>query len=316
MTHDLDVVLNGEPSAAGTLAVLRVQGDDAASFLQGQLTQDVLLMQSHELRLAAWCSAKGRMLASFWLCKAAPNDFLLVCSQDIAHAVIKRLTLFVLRAKCRVSDASQDFMLHGLAGASAAKAIKNIALDAMPMRAVISKDSKILMRLPDAHCDGQAVPRTMLLTPATHAEPAPPTLPGALAHWQWLEVMTGIATITQPVQEAFVPQMINYESVDGVNFKKGCYPGQEVVARSQFRGAIKRRGFLVSSSAPLVAGQEIFDLRDADQPCGLVAQAASWHGLHRAVVCLQTSAQDAPALRAGEAAIALLPLPYIIKDDI
>jgi len=117
-----------------------------------------------------------------------------------------------------------------------------------------------------------------------------------------------------------VPQMLNYESVDGVNFKKGCYPGQEVVARSQFRGTLKRRAYLAHAEAPMAAGQEVLAAADPSQPCGLVAQAAAAPaGGYDAIVSLQISAAEAGALRLGAAegpALSLLPLPYPLRDDI
>ena len=106
--------------------------------------------------------------------------------------------------------------------------------------------------------DGQ--PRALCVQPA--GTPAPAGAPLAEALWEWGEVRSGVATITQPIVEAFVPQMLNYESVGGVNFKKGCYPGQEVVARSQFRGTLKRRAFVAHADAELAAGQEVFQAAD------------------------------------------------------
>jgi folate-binding protein YgfZ len=133
-------------------------------------------------------------------------------------------------------------------------------------------------------------------------------------------VRSGVATITQPIVEAFVPQMLNYESVGGVNFKKGCYPGQEVVARSQFRGTLKRRGYIVHAEAPLSVGQEAFHESDREQPAGLVAQAApAPSGGFDAIVSLQVSAAGGGMLTAGGpdgAQLALLPLPYFLLEDI
>jgi folate-binding protein YgfZ len=137
--------------------------------------------------------------------------------------------------------------------------------------------------------------------------------------WQVGEVMSGIAWVELATFEAFVPQMLNYESVDGVNFKKGCYPGQEVVARSQFRGILKRRAFIVQSTVPMSAGQEVFSSLDATQPCGLVAQTASDGANHVAVVELQLSATENSTLFLGAAegpVLNLLPLPYVLRDDI
>ena len=124
--------------------------------------------------------------------------------------------------------------------------------------------------------------------PATPRRPARRWTPPL---WQWGEVRSGIATITAPMVEAFVPQMLNYESVGGVNFKKGCYPGQEVVARSQFRGTLKRRAFIAHADAELAAGQEVFQAADPEQPAGIVAQAApAPGGGWDAIVSLQLAA--------------------------
>jgi hypothetical protein len=149
--------------------------------------------------------------------------------------------------------------------------------------------------------------------------PAPVGAPLSPGDWLWGEVRSGVATVTQPIVEAFVPQMLNYESLGGVNFKKGCYPGQEVVARSQFRGTLKRRGYLAHSDAAMQAGQEIYEAADDDQPCGLVAQAAAAPGGGvDAIVSLQTaSAQGVLQLgQPGGPALTLLPLPYALLEDI
>jgi folate-binding protein YgfZ len=137
--------------------------------------------------------------------------------------------------------------------------------------------------------------------------------------WQVGEVMSGIAWVEPATFEAFVPQMLNFESVDGVNFKKGCYPGQEVVARSQFRGTLKRRAFIAQCHEPMSAGQEVYASADASQPCGLVAQAASEGQHHVAVVELQLSAIENSSLHLGAATgptLTLLHLPYALREDI
>jgi folate-binding protein YgfZ len=133
--------------------------------------------------------------------------------------------------------------------------------------------------------------------------------------------MSGVSTISQPLFEALVPQMLNYESVGGVNFKKGCYPGQEVVARSQFRGILKRRAYIVRGSSPMHAGQEIFSTMDPDQACGVVVQAAAepgtaaWVGI--AALQVQAAEQGGLALdSAGDSSVELLPLPYALLDDV
>ena len=193
-----------------------------------------------------------------------------------------------------MSDASDEFQVLGLAGdAVAGKA------DVLPLYPALDQ------------------PRAFWLAPLDVAAPVDPALSAEL--WQVGEVMSGIAWVELATFEAFVPQMLNYESVDGVNFKKGCYPGQEVVARSQFRGTLKRRAFIVESTAPMTAGQEVFSSLDATQPCGLVAQAAADGAHHVAVVVLQLSATENSSLHLGAVSgptLTLLPLPYALREDI
>ncbi|ABM37255.1 CAF17-like 4Fe-4S cluster assembly/insertion protein YgfZ [Polaromonas naphthalenivorans] len=299
------------------LGLIRAAGEDAVKFLQSQLTQDVALMDLTQAHLAAFCNAKGRMQASFILFKRSQEEVLLVCSRDILAATLKRLSMFVMRAKAKLSDASDEFSLYGVAGS----AIESMAGSTRPAwtKADIG-DANMVFLYPGA---GQL--RALWCAPA--ASPAPQAAGIDLETWNWLEVQSGIAMITQPIFEAFVPQMLNYESVGGVNFKKGCYPGQEIVARSQYRGTLKRRACLVHADAAPAVGQEVFHIKDAEQPCGLVAAAAANPaGGFDAIVSIQTSAAADAAEHAGEkrltlgsstgAALALLPLPYPLLADI
>jgi tRNA-modifying protein YgfZ len=292
------------------LGLIRVAGEDAAPFLQGQLTQDFALLGLSEARLAGFCSAKGRMQASFIGFKRSPTDILLVCSRDLLAQTLKRLSMFVMRAKAKLSDASEEFSLLGLAG----DVVEKTAGSAHAAWTKTDLNTANLIHLYPA--DGS--PRALWIAPVGEALPAGEAL--SLETWQWGEVRSGIATVTLPIFEAFVPQMLNYESVGGVNFKKGCYPGQEVVARSQFRGTLKRRAYLVHCATALKAGDEVFDSADPSQPCGIVAQAAAApQGEFDAIVSLQTSAVDGPGLRLIQAdgpTLTLLPLPYELLADI
>ena len=319
-------LLNGV-AALSYLGVIRVVGEDAAKFLQGQLTQDFVLLGAHEARLAAFCSAKGRMLASFIGFKretvaavvgttSAP-EILLICNQDILAATLKRLSMFVMRAKVKLTDATADFAIHGLAGEAFESASIKIAGKSINTPAKLDFGPTALVTLYPAL--GQ--PRGLWVAPAGEAAPAGELLSTEL--WNWGEVHSGIAHISTPIVEAFVPQMLNYESVGGVNFKKGCYPGQEVVARSQFRGTLKRRAYLAQiddTTAQPVVGHGVFHSSDAEQPCGTVAQVAkSPEGGFVAIVSMQVSASVGGKLSLGSANgvnMALLPLPYVLLEDI
>lgn len=291
------------------LGVIRAEGEDAAKFLHGQLTQDFSLLGLSEARLAAFCSAKGRMQASFIAFKRSHDEIWLVCSRDLLASTLKRLSMFVLRSKVKLSDASESVALCGVAGA----ALQVVAAGTPAAWTQQRLGDVSLVSLYPA--DGQA--RALWLAPAGTPLPLGPAL--RVEDWLWSEVRSGVATVTQPIFEAFVPQMLNYESVGGVNFKKGCYPGQEVVARSQFRGTLKRRAYLAHCPVELKAGQEIFDAADGSQPCGIVAQAAAApQGGWDAVVSLQTaSAQSQLQVgQSGGPGLGLLPLPYALLEDI
>ncbi len=289
------------------LGVIRITGADAASFIHNQLTQDFLLLPPNQARLAAFCSAKGRMQASFIGLKPDANTVLLVCSRDLLETTLKRLRMFVLRAKAVLDDASAEFALYGCLS------LGTVSADTAPWSLVTESGATRIQLYP-----GAGYRRELWIGPAGNR----PELPEVAADiWLHTEVMSGLATISQALYEALVPQMLNYESVGGVNFKKGCYPGQEVVARSQFRGTLKRRAYIVRGNTPMHAGQEIFSEMDAEQACGVVVQAAAepGSGAWVAIAALQVSAAHAAALALGDPqgpALALLPLPYALLDDI
>ncbi|MDD2923682.1 folate-binding protein [Rhodoferax sp.] len=296
------------------LGLIRAQGEEAAKFLHSQFTNDFVLLGQTEARLAGFCTAKGRLQASFIGFKRSPTDLLLVCSRDILAATLKRLSMFVMRAKVKLSDASSDFAVYGLVGSAAMDAFKKGAIQVHSTWAKADFDDISLIQLYPA----DEVPRALWVAPLNSVLPAGDVLPPAL--WDWSEVRSGIATVTQPIVEAFVPQMLNYESVGGVNFKKGCYPGQEVVARSQFRGTLKRRAYLAHAELALTAGDELFLPADEGQPCGLVAQAApAPDGGFDAIVSIQISAFETGGVRVGQVAgpqLALSPVPYPLLADI
>ena len=292
------------------LGVIRVDGADAASFLQGQLTQDFVLLKENEARLAAFCSAKGRMQASFIGFKGSEGEILLICNKEILPATLKRLSMFVMRAKAKLTDASADFSLLGLAGT----AVKAAGFSAdTPWQCHQIGPATAVSLYP-----AKSVPRALWVIASDG--PAPQGESCTEEQWRWGEVQSGVATINLKTVDAFVPQMLNYESVGGVNFKKGCYPGQEVVARSQFRGTLKRRAYLVHADLPMSAGDAVFGVNDAEQACGMVAQAATsaFDGFD-AIVSMQVSAAAAGGLtlRAADgAALVLQPLPYDLLEDI
>ena len=295
--------------------VIEATGEDSIKFLNSQLSNDLSQLSATQARLAGFCSAKGRMQASFIGFKRSSSEILLVCSQDLLATTLKRLSMFVMRAKTKLRDATQDYAVYGLLGDST---LPTGDPAQVPWGAHAEAGAAMVQLYP-----AQRLPRQLWVVDANAPVPAGPAL--ALSDWQSAEVLSGVATVSAAVVEAFVPQMLNYESVGGVSFKKGCYPGQEVVARSQFRGTLKRRAYVVSLSVAVgmaepVAGQELFSSQDPSQPCGMVVQAAKTsQGDSFAIVSMQTSAAESGTLHLGGpdgSSLRLMPLPYALLEDI
>ena len=285
------------------LGVIEASGADAASFLHGQLSQDMQNLAEHSPALAAYCSAKGRMLASLWVWRTAPDRFLLVVDQSILAPTLKRLSMFVLRSKCTLRDASAELSVLGCVR-PASDGDFTAPFATAPGQPLTGHGSRL----------GWAIVPTAEATALVAQGPAIDA-----ERWMWLAVLTGVPRISAPTVDQFVPQMINLELIGGVNFQKGCYPGQEVVARSQYRGTTKRRLFLMHSDHGVQAGQEVFSAADPDQPAGMVVNTAAapgdglgWHAL----VELKLAAADA-AVHAESAQGPLLTpraLPYAIPS--
>jgi len=256
--------------------LILIEGEDATSFLQNQLTNTVMGLQAtpptqiaqtyHSVRLVGYCNPKGRLMASAWLAlcpetSSSIDRYTLFISKDIAASFAKRLSMFVLRSKVKIKDVSDQWSVMGIYGTT------------QQVEKFVIREDGVGLMLPEVLNNGQSYSRLLAAHPIS--EEAPPFLESAFCRWNSLEVLSAIPRIVQATQEEFVPQMINFESVGGVDFKKGCYPGQEIVARSQYRGSIKRRLQLAHlESGPdehgILPGTELFHQDDPDQPAGMV----------------------------------------------
>ncbi|MFM2033438.1 MAG: hypothetical protein RJA32_73 [Pseudomonadota bacterium] len=266
---------------------ISVIGPDAVDFLQNQLTNSVksiantpaasIALPHQQNRFAGYCSAKGRLMANFWIMRQdtpvnnesneSQPAFYLFISKDLAASLAKRLSMFVLRSKVKVLDLTESMTVYGYATESNAlteefkmmtSMVGVLAAELPPVNIYQVQTKRYLMAAPKNQVMGDG-----------HDE--------ALQAWNWLEIQSAIPRITQATFEQFVPQMINMESLKGIDFQKGCYPGQEVVARSQYRGTIKRRLQVahINHQANILPGTEIFHSDDPSQPCGMVVLAAS-----------------------------------------
>jgi folate-binding protein YgfZ len=296
------------------LGMIEVAGDDAATFLHGQLTQDVLALEASAARRAGYCNAKGRLYATLLLWRPQPDKVLISAAANSSAFLTKRLGMFVLRAKAKVADVSAATLQFGLWGAQAAQVLQNALLpvpsgalstSTFVHGAVTAVDAqRFLLRVEVAHA--LHVAQTLISSGAQA---------GTANEWRAQDIAHGIAFVDAATQEQFVPQMINFELVGGVNFKKGCYPGQEVVARSQYLGKLKRR----MAIAHVQTGSDVKPLADVvaagkPEPVGVVVNAERVHGATALLFESTLATQEAGGLSVAGAALQLQPLPYEIQD--
>ncbi|MEO6959697.1 MAG: folate-binding protein [Burkholderiaceae bacterium] len=309
------------------LVVIEAAGPDSVSFLQSQLTQDVAQLQAVSARLAGYCTAKGRLVASMVVWKAesiqAPSVHLLV-KADIAAGFIKRLSMYILRAKVklRITDSS----VHGiLIQQTSSSGIRSLDLPS-PVRlwTVVRSDKGVYIGAPSAN---PSIDRWWFISTESNATSSA-GMRGNLeaAQWHAADIAAGLPWITAARQDIFIPQTLNFDLIDGVSFSKGCYPGQEIVARSHYRGKIKRRmaygvipGHAGSPNGPSngeLAAADVFDAHSPAKPCGRVINAAQADQTHLLFEVQLTDLETAD-FRIGQAngpEIALQPLPYEIKE--
>lgn len=302
------------------LGLISLSGDDAASFLHNQITNDVEKLDLGTARLAGYCTPKGRLLATFLMWKDA-GQIVLQLPRALQPAIQKRLQMFVMRSKAKLADVSEQYVALGLAGNTAAEVLQQWfpQLPAQPY-SKIDNENGTLVRV----ADSRQAPRYQWVTSVEQAIAAWPALTQKLSAvgthaWRLTDIYAGVPVITQPTQEQFVPQMINFELIGGVNFKKGCYPGQEIVARSQYLGKLKRRSVLALVDAVDVrAGAEVFSSEDPGQPCGMIVNAEpAGTGKSACLVEIKLAASDNGTIHLGAVdgpVLQLQPLPYELAE--
>lgn len=256
------------------LGLLEISGDDAVTFLQGQVTNDVKLLNGSNSQYAGYCNPKGRLLAMF-LAFAHSDHLHLQMPLSIVEPIMKRLRMYVMRSKVVIADKSAGILCFGIAGPNAEHVLINFFNQApsAPHQLITLEDATILRLAGD-------FPRYQVFTNTTNAERIWQALSASCtkvgkAVWDYLEIEAGIPEIVPATQEAFVPQMINLDSLDGINFKKGCYTGQEIVARTHYLGKVKRRTQLANINTDVMpqAGDAI-QLEGSDEAIGQVVRAA------------------------------------------
>lgn len=292
--------------------LIKVSGADSRSFLQGQLTNDINAVTSELAQLSSYCSPKGRMLGSFWIFQRGEDLYLQLPIERLG-AILKRLQMFVMRSQVTLADASDDLARLGLAGDCAESALPFAPADE---KASITRDQLTVIRLPGDR------PRFELVGPPQALAEKWPELRDKAEQtgadfWSLMDIRAGVPNVLEDTVEAFVPQMTNLQLIGGVSFTKGCYTGQEIVARMQYLGKLKRRMYRAHIDAGLAPapGAEIFSpSSESGQGAGRVVDAApSPEGGYEVLAVIQISSAEADDLRLGDTngpGLRLVDLPY------
>jgi hypothetical protein len=320
--HEREVALSGLVFAdLSYQGVIAVHGADAGSFLQAQLSNDVSQLDDESYsQLDAYCTPKGRMLGLMRVFRQGDSYYLRL-PVDTLEAVLQRLRMYVLRAAVTLEDATDNFIRIGVSGTAAADELQ-AAAGGLPDgvdRAVHRGDLTILQvagAQPRYEVYACSLAAARSLWDALNVRAAPVGEPA----WRLLDILAGLPAVFAPTAELFVPQMANLELVNGVSFKKGCYPGQEIVARMQYLGTLKRRMYLgrMDTDAQLEPGAELFSAADSQQPVGRIVDAQPHpDGGLAALAVLQIKSAELGDVYLGAPhgpPFVLQPLPYALED--
>ncbi|WP_153117467.1 CAF17-like 4Fe-4S cluster assembly/insertion protein YgfZ [Rhodocyclus tenuis] len=281
------------------LALIACTGEDASDFLHNQLTSDVRHLADGAAQPAAWCTARGRMLASFFLLRDG-STYTLRLAADLAPAIAKRLRIYVLRSKVKVEEgaAGAERIQLGLAGVQAEAALSGAGLPVPTADlAIAAFASGWVLRLAPGRYE---VAVDASAAPATWQALASLARPAGSPVWRWLDIRSGWPLVTAATSEEFVPQMADFDQLGGVSFKKGCYPGQEVIARTHYLGKIKRRLFRLHAATPLVAGLALWSPDSPEHACGMIVDGTpAPDGGFDALAVVQDSSAERASLKVG-----------------
>lgn len=301
------------------LGVIRVQGDDAMTFLQGQTTNDLSKLDAGTGHLNGYCSPKGRLLASFYIIMR-DGAYYIIIERELLPAVLKRLKMFILMSKVEMEDVSDDWVLIGLNGADAIKLLSGIAGPVVESNYSVSQNGAYtVLNLPGTQ-------RFLVLSEAGNAINLWNTISKdavsvGCQNWKLTDIRAAVPTIYEETVDAFVPQMVNMQALQGVSFKKGCYTGQEIVARMQYLGTLKRRMYRgsVASADEISPGTPVYSaISTSGQGAGKIVDAQpSPAGGYEFLAVIEIASAEAGGLSLGSengTTIKLDELPYSLEQ--
>ena len=251
-------------------ALFEVGGADTVAFLQGQVTNDVRQVSADAAQFNAYLSPKGRILTIFQLFLRHDRYYIYGPAATLASA-IKRLQMFVLRADVQFRDVSTDYTAIGLSGPDIPALLARSLPIPEKVDAAVTVNELTVIRLPGI------APRFQLSGPVAALQPLAAGITATADtvtadHWRLLDIAAAVPTIYPETVDQFTPQMVNLQRLGGVNFKKGCYVGQVIVARTQYLGRLKRRMYparIDGETLPAPGSAIVAD----DQPVGTVVDS-------------------------------------------
>lgn len=296
---------------------LRVSGEDSQSFLQNLLSNDLSEVTATRAQLSSLNSAKGRMLSGFIIWQEG-DDYLLQLAHELTNTLHKKLSMYILRAKVKVTDISDEKIAMGIYGADADPILQSIFGD-IPTHAYscLTGELGCVVKIEESRFQIIAHP---LQAEALWSAISLRAKPAGSPYWDWLNIRAGIPTILPQTQDLFVAQMINFDLIRGISFKKGCYPGQEIVARTHYLGKLKRRMYLahLDTDAPPQAGDELFSTEMEGQATGIIVNATpAPHGGYDVLAVVQISSQETQTIHWKSlqgATLQFSPLPYTLLE--
>jgi hypothetical protein len=297
--------------------LIRYSGEEAQTFLHNQLTCEVQGLRPDQSTYGSYCTPKGRVLASFLLWRTE-QDYFMQLPSSVREPIQKQISKYILRSKVKAADASADWAIFGIAGKDAGGLVKRaIGHAPEPVHGVEHTPEAMAIRLPGDRILVAAAAdkaRGILKSLSAAAERLDPE------YWEWLDIRAGVPVILPATQEAFVPQMVNLDLIGGVSYDKGCYPGQEIVARMHFRGTLKQRMYLanVTSTERPQPGEKLYSPAFGEQACGTVVNSArSPEGGYDLLAVIQISAAERGNLHwksLDGLPLELLQLPYSVSQ--
>ena len=305
----------------GMMGVIAVYGEDAAGFLQSQLSNDIEAVSAQQSQLSAFCTPKGRMVGLMRIFRVGDTWYLRLPT-DTLETVLQRLRMFVLRARVTLEDVSENFIRIGIAGEDAAAYLESAA-GALPneVNGTYAHDDTTVIRVPGVQPRYEVYVSSLEAACQLWDSLNVQAAPVGESSWRLLEILAGIPNIYAATGEQFIPQMLNLTSLNGLSFTKGCYPGQEIVARTRYLGKLKRRMYLcnIGQDEPVLPGMAVIAGEDSSQAIGQIVDAQpDPDGGQVGLAVLRIDSAEAGNLQIDgteDATLQLRELPYPVTES-